>query len=275
VITGDYFKALEIAPRGGRVFDARDESTGPPVAIINQTLARREFGDANPIGRQLRTGRSDALSPPRTIVGIVSDVLHSGLTSRSDAEIYVPLTQASAATMYLAARTAADPDRFVGEVRAALATIDPGQPVFQVKSMQSLVNEALLPNTAAMTIMSMFAALALALASVGIYGVTSYAVTQQTREFGVRLALGANPRDVLLLVLRRGLLLVGTGTAIGAAAAVGAGRGLAALLPGVNASDVLPYLAVAGLLLLVGAAACIVPARRAMRLDPVEILRAD
>jgi len=163
----------------------------------------------------------------------------------------------------------------VGEVRAALATIDPGQPVFQVKSMQSLVNEALLPNTAAMTIMSMFAALALALASVGIYGVTSYAVTQQTREFGVRLALGANPRDVLLLVLRRGLLLVGTGTAIGAAAAVGAGRGLAALLPGVNASDVLPYLAVAGLLLLVGAAACIVPARRAMRLDPVEILRAD
>jgi putative ABC transport system permease protein len=275
VITGDYFKALEIAPRAGRVFDARDESSGPPVAIINQTLARREFGDANPIGRQLRIGRSGALSPPRTIVGIVSNVLHSGLTSRSDAEIYVPLTQASAATMYLAARTAADPDRFVGEVRAALATIDPGQPVFQVKSMQSLVNEALLPNTAAMTIMSMFAALALALASVGIYGVTSYAVTQQTREFGVRLALGANPRDVLLLVLRRGLLLVGTGTAIGAAAAVGAGRGLAALLPGVNASDVLPYLAVAGLLLLVGAAACIVPARRAMRLDPVEILRAD
>jgi len=205
----------------------------------------------------------------------VNDVLHSGLTSRSNAEIYVPLAQASAATMYLAARTAGDPERFVGAVRASLAKIDPGQPVYQVKSMQSLVDEALLPNTAAMTIMSMFATLALALASVGIYGVTSYAVTQQTREFGVRLALGANPRDVLMMVLRRGLLLVGTGTAIGAAAAVGAGRGLAALVPGVNASDALPYLAVAGLLLLVGAAACFVPARRAMRLDPVEILKAE
>jgi putative ABC transport system permease protein len=103
----------------------------------------------------------------------------------------------------------------------------------------------------------------------------SYAATQQTREFGVRLALGANPRGVLVMVLLRGLVLVGTGTAIGPAAAVGAGRGLAALLPGVNASDALPYLAVTGLLLFVGAAACLVPARRAMRLDPVEILRAD
>jgi ABC-type antimicrobial peptide transport system permease subunit len=141
--------------------------------------------------------------------------------------------------------------------------------------MQALVDAALLPNTTATAIMTVFAGLALALASVGIYGVTSYAVTQQAREFGVRLALGATPADVLAIVIRRGLTLVGTGTLIGGGLAVGAGQGLAALLPSVRAGDVVPYLAVCAVLLVVGAAACYVPARRAMRLDPVEILKAD
>lgn len=123
--------------------------------------------------------------------------------------------------------------------------------------------------------MTLFAALALVLAGVGIYGVTSYAVTQQAREFGVRLALGAAPVDMLIMVIRRGLTLVGVGAAIGAMASVGVGRVLAAVVPGVNSADAPTYVTVGAILFTVGAAACFVPARRAMRLDPVEILRAE
>jgi len=129
--------------------------------------------------------------------------------------------------------------------------------------------------TLAAALWRLAAVLALVLATVGIYGVTSYAVTQRAREFGVRLALGASPFDVLSIVIRRGLKLVAIGTVIGAALAVGAARALAALLPSVRAADMVPYLAVTGLLFVVGAAACYIPARRAMRLDPVEILKAD
>jgi putative ABC transport system permease protein len=274
-VTPDYFRTLEIAVRAGRGFDSRDEASAQPVAIVNQAFARRVFGDDDPIARQLRLGRATPTSPPRTIVGVVGDVLHTELTRRPDPEIYVPFAQAPAATMFLAARTAGDPSRSIDAVRAALAKVDPGQPVYHIATMRSLVDAALLPNTMATAIMTLFAVLALVLASVGIYGVTAYGVTQQAREFGVRLALGATPLDVLAIVIRRGLKLVAIGTVIGGAVAVGAGRALAALLPSVRAADMLPYFAVTGLLFLVGAAACYVPARRAMRLDPVEILKAD
>jgi putative ABC transport system permease protein len=274
-VTPNYFTALQIPVGGGRAFDSRDEAASQPVAIVNRTFARQTFGDSDPIGRQLRLGRVTSTSPPRTIVGVVGDVLHSELTRSADPEIYVPFAQAPGPTMFLAARVAGDPDRFADAVRAALAKIDAGQPVYFVKTMQSLVDAALLPHTTATAIMTVFAGLALVLASVGIYSVTSYAVTQQAREFGVRLALGATPADVLAIVIRRGLTLVGTGTVIGGGLAVGAGQGLAALLPSVRAGDAVPYLAVSAVLLVVGAAACYVPARRAMRLDPVEILKAD
>ena len=242
---------------------------------MNQTLALRVFGAADPIGQQLRLGRVTSTSPMRTIVGVVGDVLHSELTSRPEPEIYVPFAQAPASTMFLAARTAGDPDRFADAVRGSLAKVDSGQPVYHLKSMRSLVDAAMLPNTTATAIMTLFAMLALVLASVGIYGVTSYTVTQQTREFGVRLALGATPLDVLGIVIRRGLTLIAIGMVIGSVLAIGAGQALAALLPSVRAADALPYLAVAAIVFAVGAAACYVPARRAMRLNPVEILRAD
>ena len=275
VITPEYFTTLEIPIMIGRRFDSRDGESGQPVAIVNQALARRAFGNVDPIGRQLRPGRADSTKPWRTIVGVVGDVLHSELTKRPDPEIYVPFRQAPVPMMFLAARTVGDPDRMVDPVRAALASVDPSQPVYHIKSMRALVDAALLPDTNAMAMMTLFAALALVLAGVGIYGVTSYGVTQQAREFGVRLALGAAPVDMLIMVIRRGLTLVGVGTAIGATAAVGVGRVLAAVVPGVNSADAPTYVTVCAILVAVGAAACYVPARRAMRLDPMEILRAE
>jgi putative ABC transport system permease protein len=189
--------------------------------------------------------------------------------------MYVPLAQAPSAMMMLAVRTAGDPDGMRDAVRGAISGVDPTQPVYHVKTLRALLDSALMPNAAAMSMMMLFGVLALLLATIGIYGVVSYAVSQQTREFGVRLALGASPGDVLRLVLRRGLSLIVLGTAIGVAGAFGAARLLADLLYGVTPADAPTYAAGAGLLILVGAAACYLPARRAMRLDPVAILRAD
>jgi putative ABC transport system permease protein len=276
VVTSDYFATLRVPLVEGRAFDSRDSAGSQPVAIVNRTLARRVFGAGGAVGRQLLLQRRGAPASALTIVGIVGDVLHSELTARPEPEIYLPMAQAPTDMMFLAVRTAGgSPTAFTDAIRSALASVDPAQPVYHVKTMRDLVDAALLPNTTAMGMIALFAALALLLASIGIYGVTSYAVSQQAREFGVRLALGAAPSTVLVEVIRRGLTLVGIGAAIGGAAAIGGGRVLAAVLPGVDASDVLVYAGAAGVLVLVGFAACYVPARRAMRLDPIQILRAE
>jgi putative ABC transport system permease protein len=275
VITPDYFRTLEIPIASGRAFDARDRETTQPVAIVNRALAARVFGDTNPVGRRLRFGRGDSESPWRAIVGVAGNVLHSEMAGRPQPEIYVPMAQAPSPMMMLAVRTVGDPDGLREAIRVAIAAVDPAQPVYDVKTLRALLDAALIPSAAAMSMMMIFGALALLLATIGIYGVVSYAVSQQTRELGVRLALGAAPVDVLRLVLRRGVSLVLLGTAIGGAAALAAARLLSAILFGVTFADAPSYVAGAGILVLVGAVACYVPARRAMRLDPVAILRAE
>jgi ABC-type antimicrobial peptide transport system permease subunit len=177
--------------------------------------------------------------------------------------------------MMLAARTPGDPAALTDAVKGAIATVDPAQPVYHVKTLARLLDDALLSNGMAMTTMTVFAFLALLLAAVGIYGVVSYAVGQQMREFGIRRALGATPADVMGLVLRRGGSLVVAGIAIGLAGALGLTRLMQALLFGVTAADLPTYAAVAAILSLVGGVACYLPARRAMRADPVATLRAE
>jgi putative ABC transport system permease protein len=275
LITPDYFRTLEIPIVSGRAFDAGDRETTQPVAIVNRALAARAFGDTNPVGRRLRFGRGDSASPWRTIVGVAGNVLHSEMTGRPKPEIYFPMAQSPSPMMMLAVRTAGDPDALREAVRVAIAAVDPTQPVYHVKTLRALLDAALIPSAAAMSMMMLFGALALLLATIGIYGVVSYAVSQQTREIGVRLALGAAPVDVLQLVLRRGLSLILLGTAIGATAALAAARLMSGILFGVTFADAPSYVAGAAILVLVGAAACYVPARRAMRLDPVAILRAE
>ena len=177
--------------------------------------------------------------------------------------------------MMLAARTGGDPASLTPAVRAAMQAIDPAQPIFHVKTLSTLVGESLAPQTSAAGMVLLFSALALVLAAVGIYGVVSYGVSQQTREFGVRIALGARPGNLIRLVLRNGLLMVLAGVLVGAAAAAGAARLLGGILYGVGGSDPMTYALVATVLAVVGLVACGLPAIRATRVEPVAALRAE
>jgi putative ABC transport system permease protein len=275
VVTPGYFAALEIPVRRGRGFDDRDRDARAPVAIVNGVFARQAFGTEDALGRRVRLGRVDSPSPWLTVVGVIGDVRHTAVTAGAEPEIYVPLGQEDVSMMMLAARTAADPAGLTAAVKAALSAVDPSQPVYHVKTLARLLDDALLSNGFAMTTMTVFAGLALLLAAVGIYGVVAYAVGQQMREFGIRRALGATPADVLSLVMRRGGSLVLAGIVIGLAGALGLTRLMQALLFGVTAADLPTYAAVAAILATVGGVACYLPARRAMRADPAATLRAE
>jgi predicted permease len=274
VATPAYFAALGIPLRAGRTFDSRDRSTTALVAIVNRTLVRQAFDDRNALGRRIRLGRGDG-APWRTIVGVVGDVRHSEIDERPAPEIYVPFDQAPQTMMMLAARTTADPEALTPSIVAALAGIDASQPVYHVKPMSRLVKDAMLTSAFATSMMSLLGLLALVLATIGIYGVVSYAVNQQVREFGVRLALGAAPADLLRLVAVRSLTLIGTGVALGLVGAAGIVRLLRGLLYGITPSDPATFMAALGLLAAVAAVACLIPARRAMRTDPVSVLKAE
>jgi putative ABC transport system permease protein len=275
VVTPDYFRTLRIPVVAGRAFDVRDREAAPPVAIVNRALARREFGNDAAVGRRLRLGRADSEASSLTIVGVVGDVRHSEVAARPTAEIYLPFAQAPGPMMMLAARTAGDPRGARPSVVAAIAAVDASQPVYHVTTLRELVDAALLPNVAAMSMMTAFGALALLLAAVGVYGVVSYVVGQQTREIGVRLALGASPAEVLRLLLARGLSLIAIGALTGGVLAAAMARLMRGLLYDVTPADAPTYAVAVALLVGVGALACYLPARRAMRLDPVDVLRTE
>jgi putative ABC transport system permease protein len=274
VATPGYFAALEIPLGAGRPFDSRDRSTTALVAIVNRTLVRQAFGNRNPLGRRIRLGRGDG-APWRTIVGVVADILHSEIDERPAPEIFVPFDQSPQAMIMLAARTTGDPETMTPSIVASVAGIDASQPVYRVASMSRLVKDAMLTSALASSMMSFLGLLALVLAAMGIYGVVSYAANQQVREFGVRLALGAAPLDLLRLVAVRSLTLIGTGVALGLAGAAGIVRLMRGLLYGVTPSDPATFAGALGLLAAVAAIACLIPARRAMRTDPVSVLKGD
>ena len=272
VITTAYFRTLGIPVVAGRPFDESDRAVGAPVAIVNRTLVRTFFAGRDPIGARLRIGTTPD-RPWLTIVGVVGDVHHQQLSTTPAPEIYRPYAQAPVAMMMLAARVDGDPAALSAAARAEIQAIDPAQPVYHVKTLSQLVSDSMMPQTSAAMLVTLFSAVALLLAAVGIYGVLSYAVSQQTREFGVRMALGAQPGDVLRLVARRGLALVICGIALGAAAALGVTRLMADALYGVGSSDPATYASAIAILMLVGCAACGVPAWRATRVQPVVALR--
>jgi putative ABC transport system permease protein len=273
VVTDRYFATMRIPVRAGRVFDTRDTATGARVTIVNEALARRYFADQNPLGQRLRIGRVGSNGPIVEIVGVIGNVHHNQLSEPPSPEMYFPLAQSPTAMMMLAARTGGDPDAYSAAIRAEILAVDPTQPVYHVKPMMRLLDDSLGASSFSASLMGLFSTLALVLAAIGIYGVMSYAVNQQRREFGVRLALGARPRDLLMLVLRRGLLLVATGVAIGTVCAYGVGRALANILYEIGPADPITFLTVTTALALVGLAACCVPAFRASRIEPVSVLR--
>jgi predicted permease len=275
IISDDYIRALGMKLVAGRGLDERDGTAAPPVALINQTMARNLWPGENAIGRRFKQGSYLEQSPWITIVGIVGDVHQAGLDSPARPEMYLPYLQQDFGfePEYLVVRTIGDPMRMADAVRQQVWAVDKEQPVAGAMPLEDLVGDTLAPRKTQAGLLSGFAFLALLLAALGIYAVLSFAVTQRTQEFGVRMALGAEPSDVLRMILSQGARLFILGAIIGLAAAFALSRTLEHLLYGVSATDPASFTLVTLLLAGITLLACYFPARRAMRVDPMIALR--
>jgi len=275
-ISPNYFRALGTPLRTGRYFDEHDGPESLPVAIVNETMARQFWPNEDALGKRFKLGPPDSTRPWLTIVGIVGDARQMGLDVPVKAEMYFPCQQIDvfwASPSYLAIRTSGDPMSVVAAVRREVWAVDKDQPISNVRTMEEILGEEVSPRHLQMSLLAGFAALALLLASLGIYGVLSYVVTQRTPEIGLRMALGAQPRDVLRMVVGQGMLLAILGVVIGVAAAVALTRVMSSLLFGVSATDVSTFVSVSLVLMAVSLAASYLPARRAMKVDPMIALR--
>ena len=258
----------------GRVFTEHDRKGSLPVIVINQALAAEVFPGQDPIGKYLEQfgPNSESLQ----IVGVVGNVRHLALEAPPRAEIYQPLGQASWSRMFFAVRSAsARPLTLVPAVQNAVWNLDRNVALGNVRSMQEALAHSVVKQKFAMVLLGIFAGLALVLASIGLYGVMSYSVSQRTREIGIRMAVGAQRGDVLRLVVRQGMLLTVAGVALGVAASFGLTRLMSTMLYGISATDLTTFVSVSVLLLGVALLACWLPARRASGVDPMVALRAE
>jgi len=274
VVTPGYFGAMGIPLRAGRNFDATDVDEGPPVMIINETMARTLFPDQDPLGRRVGVDRGDEPGYYE-VVGVVGDVRISSLASDLPMVMYTPLTQRPLFSMRLAVSVAGAPTSIVGPLRDALRQRDPDIPLAGVRSMEEVLSGSVSFTRTVTGAFGLFASVALFLAALGLYGVLAYQVAQRTHEIGVRVALGARAGDVFRMILRSGFALVGLGLAIGIVAALFGARLIRELLFEVEASDPLTYVGVGLFFVLVAALACLVPAWRAWRVDPMVAFRSE
>jgi predicted permease len=264
-----YVAAMRVPLLAGREFNEHDEQP-PRVLLVNQTLARRYWPNQNPIGKRIVVGRANEGSE---VVGVLGDVHNNGLASDTRPEIYIPFAQLPWASMNLLVRTAADPRGFAAAVRRCVLAVDKDQPVTKVRSMEEVLSEGAQQQRFVTTLLGGLAAIALVLAIVGIYGAVAYSVSQRTQEMGIRMALGADRRDILRLVLRQGLGPASMGIAIGLAASFALTRLMAKMLYRLSATDPATFAAGALLFAAVAMLASYLPARRATRVDPVVALR--
>jgi putative ABC transport system permease protein len=280
----EYFKTMDIRLLQGRLFTDADRDKTPTVAIINETMARGFWPNESPIGKRLKQGWPESESPWREVVGVVGDVKLNGVIEKTPLHVYLPLAQESSPGMYLAVRTESDPAAMTTSVKAALHSSDPDLPLYMVRTMDEMFNRSVLPQRAAMILLTAFALVAILLAALGIYGVISWGVVQRTREMGLRMALGAMRSDVMWLVLRRSMLLVLAGVFLGLFGALAltrvlssmlseVGPGKTPLLFGVSTVDPVTFIVVPILLSIVALVACCLPARRATKIDPLKALR--
>ena len=274
ISTPDYFRAMRIAVRQGRDFGPQDEEKGAPVAIVNEAFVRAYLAGGEPLGRRVKVEWNGATAF-RDIVGVVADVRHDGLTLPAKPELYMPLAQMPVAMVTLLLRTQGAPAPVVTAVRQEVQAVDSEQPVYDLGAFGDRVDRQLLRPTATARLLAAFALLAVVLAGVGVYGVMAYTVGQRTRELGIRLALGAHPRQVLRLVLGQGLRLTLVGVGVGLLAAFACTRLLASLLYGVDASEPGVFLGVAAGLAAVSLLASWIPALRASRVSPAISLRSE
>jgi putative ABC transport system permease protein len=274
-VSQDYFRTLDIPLRRGRYFNVADSDGAPLVTIIDETAARQFFPNEDPVGKRINTG--DEGDPAwRQIVGVVGDVKYNGLADETQPAMYQPSLQATSWNVFLIVKTeAADPLSLVSAVRNEISSLDPDLPVARVRTLEQHFATAVAPPRFSATLIAVFAALALILASVGIYGVISYSVTQRTHEIGVRVALGARSRDVLGLVVGQGMTLTMIGLGVGLGASFALTRLIKTLLFGVSPTDPLTFIVISALLTFVALSACFVPARRAAKVDPMVALRVE
>jgi putative ABC transport system permease protein len=269
-VSPSYFGTMGIPLLQGRAFSAHDNADGPLAVIIDETLARRFFPDQNPIGKHLQFSVGGR---PREIVGVVGAVRDTGFDQQPRPTIYFPYLQTGDQTMSLVVRTDSPPVAILPSIKSAIRAVDKDQPVFNVKTMDEIIAGVVSAPRLAFILLGVFAFLALALAAVGIYGVTSYSVSQRTHEIGIRMALGAREFDVLRLVVGHGLTLAAIGVGLGVAGALVLTRFLASMLYGIRPTDPLTYMGVCLLLAAVTIVASYIPARRATKVDPMEALR--
>ncbi len=273
IVTPGYFEAMAIPIAKGRAFTSQDDDHAQPVVVVNEAAAIRYWPNQDPVGRRMRFGGEDTW---QTVIGIASDVRHWGLTREINPMVYRAQAQQKSQFLTFVLKTTVDPGSLSGLARAAVASVDPTAPVSDLRTMDQVVDASLRSTRAQVILMSAFGALALLLALVGIYGVTSQLVGARVREIGVRMALGAKPVDVLRQLLGEGLWQTAAGLLVGAVAGVllmSTTSVGAAMLYQVKAWDPLTMGAIAALLIVTALVAHVIPARRAMRVDPVDALR--
>ena len=271
-VTPGYAAAMRVPIRKGREFTDRDDAKAPRVVLVNEALARRYWPKENPVGKHILVGR---MPGPSEIVGLLGDVPNLAVGTDPQPEIYLPFAQIPSATQNLIVRTAGDPRSLTAAVRARVLALDRDQPVTGIQSMDEVLETGAAQPRFTTYLLGGLSATAFLLSMVGIYGVIAYSVAERTRELGIRIALGADGRDILRLVLWHGLLLAGTGIAIGLAAAFALARLMATLLYHVSVTDPVTFIAGPVLFAAVALLASYLPARRAMRVDPVIALRSE
>lgn len=276
VATPGYFDLMRIPIVAGREFGPDDLPASPiPAAIVNETFVRRRLPDGSPVGRRLRLMLRGGPGPWLTVVGVAGDVQHHGLDGSAQPEVYVPYAQASVESMVAVVHTTDSPAGFAETARKAIWTLDPNMPLDEVLGVEELLRSTVAEPRFRAVVLNGFAALALVLAAMGIYGVIAYAVERRTRETGVRVALGARPSDVVLVLVGEGVRSAAVGALIGLAGAWALGQALSPLLFEVGSTDALTFGGVSALILVVALTASYLPARRAAQVDPVDALRAD
>ena len=273
VISPDYFKAMGIPLLRGRSFAPEDREKSPMVAIVDQKFVDRYFPDQDPIGKGLDIGNgTDGFYK---IVGVVGSVLQDALDGKPSPTMYIPYTQDVFSSMWVVVRAKGEPTQLSAAARQAVRDIDGALPAFAMTPLADVVSESIAQRRFSMLLIGVFGAIALVLAAVGLYGVVSYSVSQRTQEIGLRMAIGAGRRDVLRLVVGGGMKLAAIGVVIGVAGALALSKVIATMLFELTPMDLVSYSGTVMVLLAVAMVACYVPARRAMRVDPIIALRAE
>jgi putative ABC transport system permease protein len=273
VTSPDYFQTVRLPLREGRLLRSSDGPSSQPVTVISERLAERWWKGQSPIGKRIRIGGSDSTGPWMTIVGVVADLSHNAYERSQRPTFYVPWQQQPALWMDIGVRTAGDALLLAPSVTAAIHSVDPDQPITEMHAMTKSIHNAAIGLNYVATLMGVFGAIALLLSAIGVYGVMAYMVSEQTRDIGIRVAMGASQGSILAAIFRRGLLVTGAGLAVGLPVAYALARLLASLIYGVSARDPATFIGIPLTLLAAVGLAIYVPARRAMKIDPIVALR--